>query len=67
VVVKVCKPDQDFRFDVPAIGTDTVRSMQAADARVLAVEAGKAVVFDRHQMVTLADRHGIAIVALSGV
>ncbi len=66
VVVKVCKPDQDFRFDVPAIGTDTVRSMQAADARVLAVEAGKAVVFDRHQMIALADRHGIAIVALSG-
>lgn len=67
VVVKVCKPDQDLRFDVPAIGTETVRSMQAADARVLAVEAGKAVVFDRHQMVALADRHGIAIVALSGV
>lgn len=67
VVVKVCKPDQDLRFDVPAIGTETVRSMQAADARVLAVEAGKAVVFDRHQMVALADRHGIAIVARSGV
>ena len=67
VVVKVCKPDQDLRFDVPAIGTDTVRSMQAADARVLTVEAGKAVVFDRHQMVAMADRHGIAIVALSGV
>jgi DUF1009 family protein len=67
VVVKVCKPDQDLRFDVPAIGAETVRSMQAADARVLAVEAGKAVVFDRDQMVALADRHGIAIVARSGV
>jgi DUF1009 family protein len=67
VVVKVCKPDQDLRFDVPAIGAETVRGMQAADARVLAVEAGKAVVFDRDQMVALADRHGIAIVARSGV
>ena len=67
VVVKVCKPNQDFRFDVPAIGAETVRSMQAADVRVLAVEAGKAVVFDRDEMVALADRHGIAIVARSSV
>ncbi len=61
VVVKVCKPNQDFRFDVPAIGAETVRNMQAAGARVLVVEAGKAVVFDRGEMVALADRHGIAI------
>lgn len=66
VVVKVCKPNQDFRFDVPAIGAETVRNMQAAGARVLVVEAGKAVVFDRGEMVALADRHGIAIAARSG-
>ena len=63
VVVKVCKPNQDFRFDVPAIGAETIRIMQTAGARVLVVEAGKAVVFDREEMVALADRHGIAIVA----
>jgi DUF1009 family protein len=66
VVLKVCKPNQDFRFDVPAIGAETIRSMQTAGARVLAVEAGKTVAFDRDEMVALADRHGIAIVARSG-
>jgi DUF1009 family protein len=65
-VLKVCKPNQDFRFDVPAIGAETIRSMQTAGARVLAVEAGKTVAFDRDEMVALADRHGIAIVARSG-
>jgi len=64
VVVKICKPDQDQRFDMPAIGVQTVETMQAAGARVLAIEAEKAVVFDRPEMVSLANRYGIAIVAL---
>lgn len=64
VVVKVCKPDQDERFDVPAVGAQTIETMHAAGVRVLVVEAGKAVVFDRTEMVALADRHGITIVAL---
>ncbi len=64
VVVKVCKPIQDERFDVPAIGVETIRTMSAAGARVLAIEAGKAVVFNRQAMIRLADEHGIAIVAL---
>lgn len=64
VVVKVCKPNQDFRFDIPAIGIQTIRSMQAAGVRALAVEAGRTVVFDRREMVALADKHSIAIVAL---
>ena len=64
VVVKVCKPIQDERFDVPAIGVETIRTMSAAGARILAIEAGKAVVFNRQTMIRLADEHGIAIVAL---
>jgi DUF1009 family protein len=64
VVIKVCKPDQDERFDVPAIGVQTIETMHAAGARALVVEAGKAVVFDREEMVTRADKYGISIVAL---
>ena len=64
VVVKVCKPAQDERFDVPAIGVDTIRTMAEAGAHVLAIEAGKAIVFDRAEMIRLADRHDITIVAL---
>jgi DUF1009 family protein len=64
VVIKVCKPDQDERFDVPAIGVQTIETMHAAGARALVIEAGKAVVFDREEMVALADKYGVAIVAL---
>jgi DUF1009 family protein len=64
VVVKVCKPDQDLRFDVPAIGLKTIETMHAAKARTLAIEAGKAVVFDRKAMIDLADRYKISIVAI---
>jgi DUF1009 family protein len=61
VAVKVAKPNQDLRFDMPAVGVETVAGMQAAGIRALAVEAGRAVVFDRAEMIALADRHGIAI------
>lgn len=64
VVVKVCKPIQDFRFDVPAIGAQTIRTMKDAGAAVLVVEAEKSVVFEKEEMIELADRFGIAIVAL---
>ena len=64
VVVKVCKPNQDFRFDVPAVGRQTIHNMHEAGARVLVVEAGKAVVFDREEMIDLANRHNISIVAV---
>lgn len=63
VVVKVCKPAQDDRFDIPAVGVQTVRTMQEAGARVLVIEAGKAIVFDREEMIALADQLDIAIVA----
>jgi DUF1009 family protein len=66
VVVKVCKPNQDTRFDIPAIGVTTIETMQAAGARALAVEAGRAVAFDREEMIAAADRYGMAVVALTG-
>lgn len=65
VVVKVCKPDQDTRFDIPAIGAKTIQTMHGAGARVLAIEAGKAVVFDRDEMVASANKYAIAIIALT--
>lgn len=64
VVVKASKPSQDMRFDMPAVGVKTVQIMHDVGASVLAVEAGKTVVFDREEMVTLADRNGIAIIAM---
>lgn len=64
VVVKTCKPTQDTRFDMPAVGVQTVRTMAEAGARVLALEAGKSVVFDREEMIAEADRLKIAVVAL---
>ena len=63
VVVKVAKPQQDRRFDVPTVGRTTVESMKKAGGRVLAVEAGKTIVLDQEETVALADRYGITIVA----
>jgi hypothetical protein len=65
VVVKVSKPDQDMRFDVPALGPKTIETMHEVGASVLVVEAGGTVVFDRKEMIGLADKYGIAICALT--
>jgi DUF1009 family protein len=67
IVVKICKPSQDERFDMPAVGVQTIETMSEAGARALAIEAGKAVVFDREEMIALADRCGIAVIAISRV
>ncbi|MBQ9371342.1 MAG: UDP-2,3-diacylglucosamine diphosphatase LpxI [Thermoguttaceae bacterium] len=64
VVVKVSKPEQDMRFDVPTIGLGTLQVMSEAGAVVLAVEAKKTLFIDREKTLEFADRHGIAIVAL---
>ena len=61
VVVKVSKPHQDLRFDVPAVGRQTILAMAEAQAAVLAVEAGKTLIFDRPEMVNLADEADIAV------
>ena len=63
IVVKVCKPLQDTRFDVPAVGLNTVKTMHESNIKAIAVEAGKALVFDRDDMIRFADQHKIAIVA----
>ncbi len=63
-VVKVAKPQQDMRFDVPTVGTDTIETMRKAGARVLAVEGGRTILLDQAETVALADRYGITIVAL---
>jgi DUF1009 family protein len=54
VVVKVSKPGQDLRFDVPAVGLNTIAAMQEVKAKVLAVEAGKTLIFDRPAMLKAA-------------
>jgi len=64
VVVKVCKPTQDRRFDLPAIGAQTVQAMCEAGARVLAVEAGRTVMLDREAMIAAADAADVSIVAV---
>jgi DUF1009 family protein len=61
-VVKVAKPNQDMRFDVPVVGVPTIAAMRAAGATCLCVEAGRTLLFDREAMVTAADSAGIAIV-----
>ncbi|MBN2418281.1 MAG: UDP-2,3-diacylglucosamine diphosphatase LpxI [Deltaproteobacteria bacterium] len=63
VVVKVSKPDQDLRFDVPSVGLETIRSMVEVKAGVLAVEAGKTLIFDRDKMVSLANENKISIIS----
>ena len=64
MVVKTSKPGQDMRFDVPAVGAGTIRTMHRAKASALAIEARKTVVFDKEEMVRLADQYDISIVAL---
>jgi DUF1009 family protein len=63
VVVKRCKPTQDERFDLPAIGPKTIESIAAARGAVLAVEAGRTVVIDAPELARAADAAGIAVVA----
>jgi DUF1009 family protein len=65
VVVKRCKPQQDLRFDLPAVGPRTIETMKSTLASVLAVEAGKSVLLDRQETIRQADRAGIAIVGIS--
>ncbi|ALA59927.1 LpxI family protein [Nitrospira moscoviensis] len=64
VVVKRCKPQQDLRFDLPAIGPRTIDVMSSVKAAVLAVEAGKTVMLDGDLLVKKADANGIAVVGI---
>jgi UDP-2,3-diacylglucosamine hydrolase len=62
-VVKIAKPDQDMRFDVPVVGVPTIESMKDSGATCLCLTAGKTLMFDREAMVKLADKHKIVILA----
>lgn len=63
-VVKVAKPNQDMRFDVPVVGVPTIEAMVEAGATCLCITAGKTLMFARDEMVRAADRNKIAIVAV---
>jgi len=63
-VVKVAKPKQDMRFDVPVIGVRTIEVMEAAGATCLAIEAIRTLIFDRDGVMARANAAGIAIVAV---
>ena len=61
-VVKVSKPNQDMRFDVPVIGPRTIATMRQANATALAVDAGRTLLLDREELLREADRAQVAIV-----
>lgn len=63
VVVKVSKPNQDMRFDVPVVGLSTIEVMKRAGATALAIDAGRTLMMDGEAMIAAADRAGIAIEA----
>jgi DUF1009 family protein len=63
-VVKIAKPDQDMRFDVPVVGIPTIAAMLAAGATCLCITAGKTLMFDRDEMIQLGNENKIAIVAV---
>jgi DUF1009 family protein len=63
-VVKLAKPDQDMRFDVPVVGVPTIEAMVEAGATCLCITAGKTLMFDRKEMIATADKQRIAIVAV---
>ncbi len=63
-LVKVAKPQQDMRFDVPTVGLSTIENLHKAKAHVLAIEADKTIVIDQAEVVALANRYGMTIIAL---
>jgi DUF1009 family protein len=66
VVVKVSKPQQDLRFDVPAAGVDTINTIYEARGTVLAMEAQKTILLEKEHLLRAADEHRISVVGVSG-
>jgi DUF1009 family protein len=64
VVIKMSKPGQDLRFDVPSVGLETVKVMSQVKASVLALEAGKTLIFDKPEMIAYANQARVAVVGL---
>lgn len=65
-VIKVAKPNQDMRFDVPVVGVPTIRTMIEAGATCLCITPNKTLMFDKAEMIKLADAHKICIIATLG-
>ena len=65
VVIKVSKPQQDLRFDVPAVGVETINNLKQAGAVALAIEAGKTLLLEKDALLAEADRGGIAVVGVA--
>ncbi len=61
-LIKVAKPSQDMRFDVPTVGLETITRLAESGCKALIVEAGKTVIIDREEMLALADRKGICVI-----
>ena len=64
-VIKVAKPNQDLRFDVPAVGPDTLETMKSSGCNLLAVEAGKTLMIERKRFFELAGQYGISVYGYS--
>ncbi len=64
ILLKASKPDQDWRFDVPCVGPDTVKSLSANGGKCLVVEAGRTIIIDKPDTIALANQLGIAIIGL---
>lgn len=65
LMIKVAKPAQDMRFDVPTIGPGTIENLKRHGAGALAIESGRTVIVDREETLALASRHGIAIMGIA--
>jgi DUF1009 family protein len=65
VIVKVSKPHQDMRLDVPAVGSDTIKSMEKVKARVLALEALRSMIVSREKVIKEAEHAGITIIGIT--
>ena len=63
-VVKVAKPTQDKRFDIPAIGLRTLKTMRKYKASLIAVEANETIIVEQQKVIDYADKHGIVIMAV---
>lgn len=66
-IIKVAKPQQDMRFDVPTVGVQTLRTMVSAGARVLAIEAGRTILLDDDDFRRFATRHKLCVVAIQDI
>jgi DUF1009 family protein len=65
VVVKMAKPKQDMRFDVPGVGPSTIRNMVTAGAKLLAIEVGKTMIANSEETIAIADEANICVMGIT--